>query len=157
MARKRKVRRTPGDVVAVPLGDGRRGFGLVLDEPLVAFFSVASSPGAEPRVDEIVRAPIAFRIWVTNQPIWDGEWQVVGHVAEIPPALREPPWFFKQDPISGKLTVGRTGAEELPPEPGQVDRLERAAVWSANHVVDRLEDHLAGRPNAWFESLRPKR
>jgi hypothetical protein len=157
MARRRKVRRTPGDVVAVPLGDGRRGFGLVLEGPLVAFFSFAAPQGAEPPVDEIVRAPVAFRIWVMNRPISGGEWPVVGHVAEIPPALREPPWFFKQDLITGKLTVGRTGAEELPPEPGQVDRLERAAVWSANHVVDRLVDHLAGRPNVWVESLRPKR
>src|SRR5512141_1361538 len=156
MARRRKVRRTPGDVVAIPLDDGRRGFALVLDDPLVAVFSLASDPGAEPAVDELVRSPVAFRIWVMVQPIADGEWPVIGRVSEIPAELRVAPWFFKQDPLSGKITVGRTGAEELPPEPGKPLPPERAAVWSAVHVVDRLRDHLAGRPNVWVESLRPK-
>ncbi len=157
MSRKRKLRRKSGDVVAIPIGNGNRvGFGLLLEEPLIAFFDLSSKAGEEPPVEEIIRAPVAFRVWVMNQPVVDGLWPVIGRVA-IPQELLTPPWFFKQDPISGKITVGRTGSEELPPEPGQMETLERAAVWSASHIADRLQDHFAGRPSKWVQSMRPKR
>lgn len=157
MSRKRKVRRVVGDVVAIPLGDsGQVGFGLVLEAPLVAFFDLSAKAGAEPSVAEIARHPVAFRILVMHQPIVDGLWPVLGKV-EVPVELALLPWFFKEDLISGKVTVTRTGAEERVPEPGEVDNLERAAVWSAVHVVDRLQDHFAGKPNKWVESMRPKK
>lgn len=153
---KRRVRRTVGDVVAIPLGGGRVGFGLVLEEPLVAFFDHSRAAGAELPVEAIVETPIAFRIWVMNQPIWDGVWPVIGRV-DVPRRALEKPWFVKQDPISGKVTVGRTGSEEITPPTGLAETLERAAVWGAEHVVDRLNDHFAGRANKWVESVKLKR
>lgn len=121
----------------------------------MAFFDVSSDAGALPSVEEIVRYPVAFRVWVMNQPLVDGLWPVLGTVT-VSEEQRAQPWFFKQDPISGKVTVGRTGTEERTPELGEVDRLERAAVWSTSHIVDRLRDHFAGNPNKWVESTRPK-
>ena len=155
MSQKRRVKRRPGDVIAVPLGSGRLAFGLVLEERLVAFFDGEAGVGAEPPLEELVRWPVAFRVWVMNQPIKDGSWPVIGR-APIPTELRELPSFFKQDAISKKVTITRTGAEERTPEPGEAESLEPAAVWSANHIEDRLRDHLAGRPNVWRESLRLK-
>jgi len=156
MSRKPKVRRTAGDVVAIPLGEGNDvGFGLVLDEPLVVFFDLRVNAEEAPPVEEIVRSPVAFRIWVMNKPIVDGTWPVIGRVSLSEP-MKTKPWFFKQDPLSGEITIGRTGHEEFPAEPGQAERLERAAVWSAEHVVDRLKDCFSGRPNKWVESLRCK-
>jgi hypothetical protein len=153
MNRKRRVRRTIGDVVEVPLGDEELGFALVLDEPLIAFFDLHCRRDSVPAVADIVRSALAFRIWVMNRAITHGVWPVIGHVS-VPQAVLEPPWFFKQDPISKEVTVTKTGAEEIPPAPGQVDVLERAAVWDPEHVVDRLQDHFAGRPNKWVESLK---
>ncbi|MDX2053373.1 MAG: immunity 26/phosphotriesterase HocA family protein [Polyangiaceae bacterium] len=156
MSRRRKIPRVAGELVAIPLADGERvGFGLVLEEPLMAFFDLSAKRDSMPSVEEIIRSPVAFKIWVMNQPIVDGLWPVLGK-ADVPPDLAVAPWFFKQDAISGKITVGRTGAEELQPMPGQLDALERAAVWSASHVVDRLQDHFAGKPNKWVISMRPK-
>ena len=156
MTRKKKARRNVGDVVTIPLGGDRVGFGLVLEEPLVAFFDSCSKIGMEPAIEKIVEMPVAFRIWVMNQPLVDGSWPVIGRVP-VPPRLLQPPWFFKQDPISGKVTIGRTGGEEFQPEPGQLEGLERAAVWSAAHVIERLRDHIDGRPNKWVESMKLKR
>lgn len=154
MSRRRKIRRTPGDILAIPLGsDGRVAFGLVLEEPLVAFYNLEGRQGTFPALIDIVSSRVAFRIWVMNQPIINGDWPIIGH-APIPAELREDPWFFKQDPVSGKVTITRTGAEELTPAQGQADTLERAAVWSAEHVVDRLRDHFDGRANRWVDSMR---
>lgn len=158
MARRRKVRRVVGDVVAIPIGDGaRRGFGMVLQEPLIAFFDCSSKVGEEPSIERIVRTPVAFRVCVMNRPIEDGTWPVIGRVETVPAELLVEPWFFKQDPISGLITMTRTGEEEVPAEAEQIESLERAAVWSPEHISDRLQDHFAGRPNKWVESLRLKR
>ena len=156
MTKRRSVRSSVGDVVAVPLGDGvRTGFGLLLNNPLVAFHDVCAKGRDFPSLDAIVRSPVAFKIWTMRAPIRDGSWPILGRV-EVPAGLLVPTWFFKKDPISGKITIGRNGAEELEPEPGRAQTLERAAVWSASHVVDRLRDHFDGRPNKWVESLRLK-
>ncbi|MBK8252950.1 MAG: immunity 26/phosphotriesterase HocA family protein [Polyangiaceae bacterium] len=152
----RRGRWRVGDVVAIPLGEsGQVGFGLVLKAPLMAFFDASVPTGREPSAEQILRYPVAFKIWVMRKPLVSGEWPRLGSV-EVPDALMEEPWFFMQDALNGKITITKTGAEQFPPEPGQVDNLECAAVWSACHVVDRLQDHFAGRPNKWVESARPK-
>jgi Immunity protein 26 len=156
MSRTRKRRRVVGDVVAIPLGQSERvGFGLVLKEPLMAFFDVSADSGAKLSAEAIICYPVAFTIWVASQPIVDGLWPVLGKVT-VPEKFAAAPWFLKQDPISGRITVGRAGTEERPPAQDQVNTLERAAVWSAGHVVDRLRDHFAGRPNKWVASMRPR-
>jgi hypothetical protein len=152
---RRRVRRRVGDIVAIPLGEGRMAFGLVLEEPLMAFFDYSLKEGAVPIADEIIGAPVAFKIWVMNHPITEGLWPVIGH-ASVPAKLREQPWFFKHDVIAGRLTITKTGAEEVTPKAGEIEGLERAAVWEPEHVTDRLRDHFAGRPNKWVESMKLK-
>jgi hypothetical protein len=152
MKRSRKVRRQVGDIVAVQLSEGRTAFGWVLAEPLLAFFDYFAR-GSAPAVEDLVKEPIAFRIWVMNRAVTDGLWPIVGHVPPSPEAL-EAPWFFKQDPISRAVSILRTGTEEIPATKEQTQGLERAAVWDPRHVVDRLEDHFAGRPNKWVESMK---
>lgn len=154
--RKRAIKRRVGDVVAVPLSPGRIGFGLVLPDALMAFFDGAADHEKPPDVADILKLPVAFRVWVMHAPIKSGEWPVIG-TAEVPQHLLERPLFFKQDDISKRITVGPTaGPDERPPLPGELDRLECMAVWSACHIVDRLNDHLARRPNKWVESMRPR-
>jgi hypothetical protein len=72
--------------------------------------------------------------------------------------MLEQPWFFKEDPISHALSRYRGGGgDEVPASAEQCEGLECAAVWEAEHVVERLSDHFAGRPNAWVESMKPRR
>lgn len=151
--RRRRQRRRVGDVVVVPLSDDRLGFAWVLDEPLMAFFDLIARE--EPTVEEIVRRPVLFRIWVMNYAVTRGIWPVLGH-AELSTELRESPWFFKQDPINQRLSITRSGGEETPADLATCQRLECAAVWDPEHVASRLEDHFAGRPNRIVASLRPR-
>ncbi|MBK8252952.1 MAG: immunity 26/phosphotriesterase HocA family protein [Polyangiaceae bacterium] len=152
----RRGRWRVGDVVAIPLGEsGVVGFGLVLKAPLMAFFDASVPTGREPSAEQILRYPVAFKICVMRKPLVSGEWPRLGTV-DVPEKLLEEPWFFMQDALNGKITITKTGAEQLPAEPGQVDNLERAAVWSACHVVNRLQEHFAGRPNRWIGSALVK-
>ena len=105
-----------------------------------------------PPLPDIAAAPIAFRLWVMKYAIGDGVWPVLGHLP-LEPWLLEHPWFFKEDSFSGHLTKTRTGDEEEPVSRAEAAGLERAAVWSPEHVVERLKAHLSGRPSAVAERL----
>lgn len=138
--------------MAVPLSGGRYAFAWALPSPLVAFFDYQSP--ALVAAEEVVKKPIAFRVWVMHNAVSDGEWAVIGNVA-APAPLLVPPLFFKQDPLNGTLSTTHDGSDQVAATLEQVRGLERAAVWEKKHIVDRLEDHFAGRPNRWVESMRP--
>ncbi|MEI7895193.1 MAG: hypothetical protein WCI05_19005, partial [Myxococcales bacterium] len=57
--------------------------------------------------------------------------------------------------ISGNLSLYRAGTERPATREACVG-LERAAVWSAEHVESRLSDQLAQRPNKWAEQAHLK-
>jgi hypothetical protein len=152
-SKSRQVRRRSGDVVAIPLNDGTFGFGRVLREPLVAFYDLRSEQILP--IDAVICAPVAFVIWVMNRAITHGTWPVIGH-APLSPDLCAERAFFKKDAISGALTIYRDAtSDEIPATREECEDLECAAVWEPHHVVDRLRDHFEGRPNSWFESMRP--
>jgi hypothetical protein len=153
MSKKGKVPRKVGDVVAVPLGDGTYGFGRVLQEPLMAFYDLRKN--AIPGLQDVLRAPVAFIVYVMNFAVTDGVWQIIGK-APLNGKLLDEPLFFKKDSVSGALSVYRDSTgEERPASREECETLERAAVWEPSHVVDRLVDYFAGRPNKWLESMRP--
>jgi hypothetical protein len=153
MSGNRKIRRNPGDVIAIPLGDGTFGFGRVLREPLIAFYDLRSSNLL--RLEEILCAPVFLTLLVMNYPITSGSWPVIGN-APLPNELLKEPLFFKKDPITGALTVYRDSTgEEVPATREECKELECAAVWEPHHIADRLQDHFANRTNKWVESMRP--
>jgi hypothetical protein len=157
MARKKKsqkrIRERPGDVVSIPLGDGTFGYGRVLPKGLTAFYDLRSE-GILP-LERILSASVAFITSVMEYAVTRGIWPVIGN-APLPKDLLEEPLFFKKDPITGALRIYRDSTqEEFPATREQCEKLECAAVWDPEHIVDRLKDHFAGRPNIWVESMRP--
>lgn len=150
--RSKKLKRRIGDVVKIPLEDGSSCFGRVLDEPLVAFYDIKTD--LQPSIDEIVRLPVLFKVWVMNHAITSGRWEVIGH-HDVDNALMEPVRFFKQDPITKEVCI-YLNSEEIAATREQCKDLERAAVWNPEHIEDRLRDHYLGVPNKWVESLKMK-
>lgn len=148
----KRQRRREGDFLAIDLGDGTLAFGRVLKEPLVAFYDLRIRNGEMPELQEILARPILWRIWVMNHAITKGRWKVLGHMP-LEESLKHEPTFFKQDPISGEVTLYRSQTE-YPSSAEECAQLERAAVWEPEHAEDRLRDHFNGRPNKWVESLR---
>jgi len=143
----------PGDIVRIPLQDGFSGFGRVLQRPLMAFYNLKSKES--PALEQILSAPTIFKVWVMTSIITKGEWPVIGS-KPLSPDLEEQPEFFKIDPISRKLSIYLGNGLERPATVIECEKLESAAVWSANHLVDRLNDYFDGIPNKWVESMKPK-
>lgn len=150
---KKRQRWREGDVVSIDLGAGLMGFGRVLKKPLLAFYGLRS-PEPVP-AEEVVRGPVLFKVYVLTDAITGGGWPVIGSVP-LAPDLRELPRFFKTDPISGELSLYFDDGSERPAKSEEIEGLECAAVWEPAHVVERLNDHFAGRPNTWVESMKPR-
>jgi hypothetical protein len=152
MARSRKIRRRVGDVVQIPLDHELFGYGRVLHEPLMAFYTLINR--APSSLDEMILSPVAFKIFVMNHAITGGKWRVIGN-RPLESDLLVEPIFFKRDRITGRLALYRDSTgEETPATKEECSCLECAAVWEPEHVEDRLRDLNAGRMNKWVESLR---
>ena len=123
------------------------------------FLEPAGSPAkSDDDIVERFARPIIVRIDVMDYAFSSGRWPVVGNLPVE--GDRGPEVFFKQDAISGDLSLysedastGEVFSRRASFE--EVEGLERAAVWDPDHVEDRLRDHIAGVPNKWVESLRP--
>ncbi len=153
MAAKKRIRRKLGDILAIRLDETTYSFAHVLKEPLIAFYDLRIA--AIPTLDQVLSAPIAFCVCVTNHVVTSGIWPIIGN-APLTADLREEPLFYKKDPISGSVSIYRDSTgEEIPATKEQCEELECSAVWDLDHLVDRLRDHFAGRSNRWAESLRP--
>jgi hypothetical protein len=144
---------TPGDVLKIPLADGKFAFARVLKYPLVAFYNLKTE--RIPNIDSIISSPVIFKIWVMKYGVTSGDWPVICN-APLTPELEVPPFFFKRDPISGALSIYMGNNIERPATLEECQGLECAAGWDPVHVVDRINDHFAGKPNKWVEAMRPR-
>lgn len=144
MSNPERIRRNLGQFLAIPPGAGKDGFARVLVEPLLAFYDSKSDTPTLPAT--IGSSPVLFKIFVKNSIITKGEWPVVGHETLADDLLVEP-LFFKEVLISGKFCLYRDSTnEEIPAIREECAGYEEAAVWDADAVVERLNDHFAGRP-----------
>ncbi|MGR4021036.1 immunity 26/phosphotriesterase HocA family protein [Vibrio harveyi] len=150
--RNKKVKRRIGDIVKIVLEDGSLTFGHILEDPIIAFYD-AKTEQVLP-TEDIINLPVLFKVCVMNNAITSGRWEVIGN-KELTQYLKEPVTFFRQDMLSKKFFL-HTDSKEIPASREQCLGLERAAVWDAEHVEDRLRDHYAGVVNPWVESLRLK-
>jgi hypothetical protein len=148
------MKRTVGDILKVDLGDGTHSYAHVSTDPLVIFYDCKTSRDLP--LSEIGKLPVAFKVWVHNQDIKRGIWEKVGNLPLAPDNL-EQPYMFKQDRITGRLAIHHSDFEdtnyERPATLEECRGLERAAVWDASHVEDRLRDYYEGVENKWVKSL----
>lgn len=149
MTRSRRPVWRPGTVVRVALGDGWHTYGILREVPLVAIFDCRTQTDIP--VSEVLARPVLFSVWVQVRAL--SLWPSVG-TSELPPRLRGADRFVKRDAISGRTTIYVDEGIEQPATSEELTTLEVAAVWDPEHVVDRIVDHYAGRPNKWEMSLR---
>lgn len=153
-------RRIPGQIVEIGLGQGKKSYARVLNEPLFAFYDKIYDASNELNPSQMIELPVAFKIDVMNSAVTTGRWPVIGRI-DLSPDLEEVAKFCKQDIVTGALFIYQEVPDlapyfERPATIEECEGLEVAAVWDAEHVEDRLRDHFAGRPNKWVEQLRPK-
>jgi hypothetical protein len=147
---RKLIKRTLGDVVKIPLGDGTHAYARVLPEASFAFYD---SRGTEDLpIERVIDLPVLFYAAAMKHAIKTGRWPIVGHIP-LDNRLRRPPTFI-QDPLNNSSFSIYENGQIRSSTRQECIGLEREAVWEPEHVEDRLRDHYAGRSNKWFESLK---
>lgn len=142
----------PGDIVRIDFDAGQHTYGLLLADPYVAVYDLPGA-GDPPEPTGLLGRPILFILAVHDRAL-ARDWPVVGRVPPGSP-LPAVPEFFLQDmfnPQSCKIIDVEGNLRQVPPE--ECVGLERAAVWEAEHVAERIRDYYAGRPNPHLESMK---
>ena len=143
-------KRTIGDIVKIPLGDGTHAYARVLPDASLAFHD--SRGTEELAVEDVVRKPILFFAAVMDHAIKKGRWPIAGHVT-LNDNLQAPPRFIQNAFDKSRFEIYENGRIR-PATRHECVGLERMAVWEPEHVEDRLRDHYAGRTDKWSESLK---
>ena len=140
-----------GTFLRIPLADGTFGYGRALADPYMAFYDLRTDEPSDD-LDAIASRPVLFKqaVRLLDPLRWTdiGRRDLAGEVAE--PVVR-----FMQDLANFRdCTIFDSTGMERPATPEECVGLERAAVWDADQIEQRLLDHFEGRPNADEERLR---
>ena len=133
-----------GTFVRIPLEDGSFGYGRILKRPYMAFYKYQTSePSSD--LDEIARQPVLF-----NQAVRlfsDDGWVKLG-VRPLEGEVARPVVRFMQDLADYRdCVIFDNAGMERNVTPEECVGIERAAVWDAPHIAERLLDTFMGRPN----------
>jgi hypothetical protein len=152
----RNKKHQPGTFVEIPLAGGRRGFARLLPGSLVDVLDAFAGSGPSTDLAAVASQPALFTTSVENSSV--NAWKPIGHINLDPSALARVVEFAHCDALNGNLSVrwrdlGSGSWGERPASLEEFRGLEPSAVWSGTQIAERLDDHLAGRPNRYLETL----
>lgn len=138
----------PGAFVRIPLEDGSFGYGRLREFPYASFYDLRTETPLDD-LDAIAGKPVLFSLAV-HKSVLD-EWEVIGS-RPLEEALQQPLVRFKQSIGNpADCLIFDTAGNERRATPEECAGLERASVWEAQHVQERLLDTFLKRPNRWAE------
>lgn len=142
-----KQRITAGDVVAIPLPDGRFAFGREFESGLGIYdYSGASAADVPIGVRRFL-----FIVGVSRQDLCSGRWPKIGKDRDLPKDSIGWPRGYILDAMNGAFSEydHKTG-ESRPAQRNECVGLEQVAAWGAMHVEDRIVAYMQGQPSAWL-------
>ncbi len=132
-AKRKRIRPQVGDIFQIPLPNGRFAYGKVFRDASVGIYQkIFDSPAELP-----IKSPFAFIVGLYDDVLKSGMWPIVGHEPFESKESEWPPPHFVEDIISGEYSIYHKG-EMRPSSEDECRGLERAAVWDAHHVIDRI-------------------
>lgn len=139
---------TVGDVLVVPLADGKTAYAALLESPLIGF--IAGRALQKPCSFEGGR--IAFYAMVHHDAVRTGRWVKIGRWENIE-IVR--PWFFKLDALSRKLVLRQhvTGIEKKA-SVEDIFEHEPAVVWDPEDIEARLVEEGQSGKSATVDEMR---
>lgn len=147
----KKQRIIIGSILEINVENNYYVYAQVLGKANYAFFDYRTTNQLKD-FTVLLDKPILFIASVYNDVVTQGHWLKVGKL-ELREDLEILPMKFIQDALHSdrfELYDSNTG-ESKPATKDQIKGLERAAVWEANHIVDRIRDHYNGVPCIWLQ------
>ena len=123
-----------GDVFQIALPDGRFAYGRVYDDASVGIYSTITTQPYQPPVGS---RDFLFTVAIYSDILENHQWPIINHDPFAPDESHWPPPYFVRDVIGGDYQIYHKGVLR-PAEPQEIVGLEEAAVYEADHIVDRI-------------------
>lgn len=149
MAKQQQI--ITGAMIEINIENRYYAYAQILDKSEYAFFDYKSEKQLSD-LSLLEDKPILFMVGVYDDVVKKGRWLKVGNL-EIRETLKVLPMQFIQDalhPDRFEFYNPNTG-ESTPATKEKVKGLERAAVWEAHAVEDRIKCHYEGVISEWME------
>jgi Immunity protein 26 len=144
LEKKKRYRRTIGQIFQIPLGDGTFSYGQVISSSENVFFDYRDR-GDILYMSEIVSSNKLFVICVDDYVLRKGVWKVLGKFTVKDVLI--PDQAFYWDNFNKRYLILRDGVGHFFASFEDVKNLECLSSWGHVSVEQRLRDHFAGRPN----------
>ncbi len=137
----------PGDLVCIPLPEGRMAFGRVLNDGAFGVYDVVSDHQEDP--EELRHHPYIFRIVLSNSAISSWRWSVVRHLDFDAAEAQEADVAFQvTDVLNAAHHQISFRGEMRPATAEEWAGLEPLEVYEAEHVEERILHELLTPPEA---------
>lgn len=122
-----------GDIYCIPLPNGKFAFGRIYRDACIAIYKqISDSPDDIP-----LREEYQFIVGVYEDVLKSGRWKKVSS-RPFKNALESwPPPMCVIDSITGNYSIYYRG-EFRPSTSDECSKIEAAAVWEAEHIIDRI-------------------
>lgn len=142
-----------GALLKVEFKEAHFAFARVLQHSQMAFYNYQVSSAEVVNLNAVYEAPIAFIVPVYDYVKKSGRWPAID-IRPLEPSLLEQRLYFMKDSNTGEYSLYESDTGKISPSSPEACRgLERAAVWEAEHIENRLQDFFNGNPNKWVEQL----
>ena len=123
-----------GDVFQIPLPEGKFAYGRVYDDASVSIYRKVTEKPFQPPIGA---RDFLFTVGLYSDILENGYWEIIDRDEFEAGESPWPPPYFVRDVISGDYQIYHKGVLR-PAEPQEVVGLEEAAVYDADHIVDRI-------------------
>lgn len=143
----KKQRITLGDIVAIPLPDGRFAFGREFESGLGVYDHIGLSISDVPKG----LRRFLFIVGVARTDLSSGQWPKIGKDTDLPKDAIGWNLGYIKDAMNGAFSIyDHESGQSRAASEAECRGLEQIASWGAGHVVDRIVAFLQGEPSDWL-------
>ena len=155
MAKSKRQQYKPGAVVEIKLTNGKIAFGRLLPgvASTMAVYDFIIAQNEDYSIGGILNKPVLFYCGFYRDIITKGIFKIIGVQEFMEREIEEMPFvFFMQDMVNiDDCVIYGVVKEERKVKPAECIGLERSSVWDEQGIIQRIEDHYAGRRNFHVE------
>lgn len=157
MKKNKRQRIKGGAIIKINLSENKMVFGLLFPNADVGIYDfIVDCANGLPSINEIINKNIFLNIGLYNDVITKGDFEIIGYKELIKEDIEKVPPKFMQNLVNiHDCYIFWNDGSEKKVTPEECIGLERSAVWEAKAVVERIEDHYAGRNNFHVEHQKP--
>jgi hypothetical protein len=157
MGISKRQRYKAGAIAKIGLHNNRMAFGRLLPgvASIICVYDFVVNENKQVSVDDILKNPVLFCCGLYRTIITKGTFEIIGIREFTENEIKNISPLFTQDIVNIKdCVIWWPTGEERKASPEECVGLERSAVWTEEGLIERIDDHYAGKRNFHVEDQK---